>query len=516
MRWDGREWRWLGTLLGILGVAQWFLMSHRFALFHDPLVYLAGAESLATAGDYRFATHEGRPPIGLYPPLHSAWLALGWKLWPQFPENLLLLRAMLLVPSLGALGTAYGLMRCLEAPRWLATGLVLNLGLGPNWNEWLSWMMSDAAMIGWLLGAALVGLKRGGRHPGWNALAGGMLAMAVGWRTAAAGAIFGLGVGWALGALRAGRFREEWVRIGVWTVPAAMVAVGWSWMSRAGVSYGDAYRVVLGNAGGGWTGYGKLFGQQVWELFSGRPFLDGWMVPVSRAGFVVLRDWGWPGSLLIWGVSLLVWLGLAMAVRAVWRAGSGRERVLWAAAMGYLLLVFVAPNGGPFMGRYFLPLLPFWVAFAWRGWRDWIQEWKGPWLKRSVWIGVTVLLLVLPFNLRLALSAKRHWNQVHDLADLKPFAEAVDRRLGPDAVIAADWSLPLMHFRAWSGRRVVADRFYIARSFSAMPESKLRPTHVLVATVGWDQYKPGAGFDLELESGAGKYQLFRVGEAEGR
>jgi len=512
VRWRERlaripEWGWLAGLLVVLGCGQWFLMSSEFGIFHDPTVYLEGAESLATTGGYRFAAHAGRPVIGLYPPLHSAWLALGWKAWPQFPENLVLLRMQMLGLSLAAVAAAFGVMRRLGSPLGLTLGFCLNLGWGMRWNEGLTWFMSDAAMMAILLGLAAVWLGGGEERRGWVGwmLSGWVLAMAVGWRTAAAGAVLGAGVAVMWGGLREG----GWLRVGLLAGPPLLVALGWNRWAEAGVSYGGAFRIILGNAGGGWVGYGRKFLEQLWETLSGRPFLDGFLLPVSRLGLVMEQRAGWVGTVLVLVIAVVAWAMVWNAVRSVGRTGSKVERVLAGGVLGYLLLVFAAPNGESSMGRYFLPVLPLLVAWGWRGW----SEVGGERARRRVgWMVMAVLLVAVPANVKMSMSAKQHWNGFHDLADLEPFSRWVGAGVERDAVIAMDWSLPVLHFRAWSGRPVVADGIYTKRSFSPVKPPLEPPTHVVVGTVGWDQYTPPEGFVLLHASPAGKYRLYAVPE----
>lgn len=284
---------WLAGLLTILAIGQWLLVSTEFGHFHDPTVYLAGAESLAMSGDYRFEAHEGRPAIGLYPPVHSLFLSLGWRIWPQFPENLALLRWQIIGLSLGAMAASFLVMRRLGTPLWLTLGFCVNAGLGMRWMEGLTWMMSDAAMMALLLGSAAAWL-------GWDGLgsrrwaypvAGLVLAIAVGWRTAAVGAVFGAGLVMLAGGLKNGGLgRFLWV-----TGPPAMLTVGWAMKAREGVAYGGAFRVILEGAGGGLTGYGQILWNQVVEMASGRPLFDAFLLPLSRSGLVLVQRTGGVG-----------------------------------------------------------------------------------------------------------------------------------------------------------------------------------------------------------------------------
>src|SRR5262245_51280637 len=59
---------------------------------HDDGIYTVMAKALAEGDGYRLISLPDEPPQTKYPPLYPAILALLWKLWPVFPDNLLLLK----------------------------------------------------------------------------------------------------------------------------------------------------------------------------------------------------------------------------------------------------------------------------------------------------------------------------------------------------------------------------------------------------------------------------------------
>lgn len=60
--------------------------------FQDDAIYTVLAKSLATGEGYRLINLPGEPNATHYPPGYPLVLALLWKLWPQFPENVTLFK----------------------------------------------------------------------------------------------------------------------------------------------------------------------------------------------------------------------------------------------------------------------------------------------------------------------------------------------------------------------------------------------------------------------------------------
>lgn len=61
-------------------------------VFQDDGIYLVLAKSLASGEGYRFLHIPGAPNATHYPPLFPAVLAMLWKAWPQFPDNVILFK----------------------------------------------------------------------------------------------------------------------------------------------------------------------------------------------------------------------------------------------------------------------------------------------------------------------------------------------------------------------------------------------------------------------------------------
>ena len=90
--------RWTATLLaiGALGVAVGIAVMDRYAVgvFHDDAMYVILAKSLATGQGYRYLNIPGAPFATHFPPGYPAVLALLWGLFPGFPANVVVFKAL--------------------------------------------------------------------------------------------------------------------------------------------------------------------------------------------------------------------------------------------------------------------------------------------------------------------------------------------------------------------------------------------------------------------------------------
>ena len=66
----------------VLAIGPWPV-----GVFQDDGIYMVLAKSLATGEGYRYLNIPGAPNATHYPPLYPAWVALLWKLSPEFPRN---------------------------------------------------------------------------------------------------------------------------------------------------------------------------------------------------------------------------------------------------------------------------------------------------------------------------------------------------------------------------------------------------------------------------------------------
>jgi len=95
----------LFVTVGILGALR--MAPGVVGVFHDDGIYVATAKALAEGKGYRLIDLPGEPPQTKYPFLYPSVLALLWRLWPVFPNNLVLLQAFSLICASGSVAIAF-------------------------------------------------------------------------------------------------------------------------------------------------------------------------------------------------------------------------------------------------------------------------------------------------------------------------------------------------------------------------------------------------------------------------
>jgi hypothetical protein len=139
---------WLALGLALAGVAIATLSPGIVGLFHDDGVYLVTAKALAEHGEYRIASLPGQPLQSKYPPLYSAMLALAWRAFPNFPENLFWLKALnggLVAMALYA--TSRLARRSFTESRSATFAVVVLLGTSPGVIGFCDFTMSDVLFL---------------------------------------------------------------------------------------------------------------------------------------------------------------------------------------------------------------------------------------------------------------------------------------------------------------------------------------------------------------------------------
>ena len=109
------------------------LTPDRFGFYHDDGIYVVTAKALATGQGYRIISLPYEPPQTKYPPLYPSLLSLIWRLYPQFPENLLsmMLASVLTTITFLALAWHY-LVKRSYATGWQALLAVILTAI--NWR----------------------------------------------------------------------------------------------------------------------------------------------------------------------------------------------------------------------------------------------------------------------------------------------------------------------------------------------------------------------------------------------
>ncbi len=101
---DNDQWLKLAAIVAILlfVVIYWMRLDRVFGMLLDDAWYLLLAKSLATGQGYTLINSPSPGIVPIYPPAFPFLLSLLYRLWPQFPENLSLLKLLSVVSMFGA------------------------------------------------------------------------------------------------------------------------------------------------------------------------------------------------------------------------------------------------------------------------------------------------------------------------------------------------------------------------------------------------------------------------------
>jgi len=159
-----RNERWLWGAVAIAAAAALLptLTPGIIGLFHDDAIYASGARLLAEGGGYHLPNLPDSPFQTKYPPFYPALLALIWRIQPEFPANILFLKAL----NLGFVAASVmgiGLLARAQNPNvsWtVPLGCQLVLATNPMLVGFSDYTMTDvlftalAVWIVWLWGSS--------------------------------------------------------------------------------------------------------------------------------------------------------------------------------------------------------------------------------------------------------------------------------------------------------------------------------------------------------------------------
>jgi hypothetical protein len=95
----------LASLVLVLG--YWRMVPEVCGDFHDDAIYVITAKALAQGEGYRLLYLPGAPLQTKYPFLYPALLAVIWKFWPTFPDNLALMKWLSLLCGAATVALSY-------------------------------------------------------------------------------------------------------------------------------------------------------------------------------------------------------------------------------------------------------------------------------------------------------------------------------------------------------------------------------------------------------------------------
>lgn len=139
----------------LLLVGGWRLVPRVSGVFHDDAIYVITAKALAEGDGYRLINLPGAPPQTKYPILFPAVLAVIWKVWPAFPDNLIAMQMVSLVAAAAAMALTYlYLVRFAYCSR-LTAGLAVLLALSTPTLLYVSTLTLSEMLFALLLVIAL-------------------------------------------------------------------------------------------------------------------------------------------------------------------------------------------------------------------------------------------------------------------------------------------------------------------------------------------------------------------------
>ena len=162
-----------GAGLLFVGWAYWTaLHAPAVGMFHDDGIYAVTAESLATGRGYRIVSLPTEIAQTKYPILFPALLAVVWKLFPEFPQNLFWLKLAPFACTLVWGALAYRLFREKTGSARAAMALTGWMAVAP-WVLFLGTALLSETLFAALMTGALVLLGRLERgRGGWATVVG--------------------------------------------------------------------------------------------------------------------------------------------------------------------------------------------------------------------------------------------------------------------------------------------------------------------------------------------------------
>ena len=97
----------LALLIVTLAAGRLFMVPLVTGVFHDDGIYVSTAKSLASHQGYRLISLPDEPSQTKYPPLYPTLLSVIWRVWPNFPANVLAMQWLTLLMSALSMGLGY-------------------------------------------------------------------------------------------------------------------------------------------------------------------------------------------------------------------------------------------------------------------------------------------------------------------------------------------------------------------------------------------------------------------------
>jgi hypothetical protein len=432
-------------------------------IYYDDGAYLALARSLAEGGGYAYSNLPGSVPGVKYPPAYPAVLAVTWKLFGLYPENLTALKALnALFWSLAAGGT-FLLFALGGRARVIATGLVATYAFltVPSMSV-ATVLLSEplfllACVVALLLAAADPSRAGPPSDPGLGGrwVFGGELgwAAAVGLAGAVAFLTRSIGLTLIIALLVPPLLHRRWQSAGFMAAMAGVPAIAWLAWARSRAA--DVPEPIAGQYGS----YGNWLTQ---GLEGGALARSGEVLGANWGPFIETLQFVWVPRAegLALGIVLLV--AGAAALYGAYRVWE-RNPALVLFPVVYLGLVFIWPYE-PY--RFYYAIVPVLTLLALEGlWeaapkiRGDLPRWGIP---VAAIIGAVFVVNALVYHGRG--HAARSWAspQTIPARAYAPLNEWIRTSTAPDAVIASALD-PYVHWE--TGRTAVPSWRFLADDY---------------------------------------------------
>jgi len=376
--------RRLRLALACAGVALWLFftiyllrLDRVVGMVVDDAWYITLAKSLATGHGYQMinAPTPGIHPI--VPPVFPALLAVCWRLWPDFPDNLWLLKSVSIAAMLGVGLVAFIYFnRDRGLPLYLAMGIAAATVFYPPLVFHAASMVMSECVFMLIQLAAIVAIERGAQRKDANAAwryaaLGGTLA-ALAYLTRSAG--IGLLVASVLYLIKERRLRQALIV----AVIVAILAGSWIGYSRAHAPTPEQRAEQAGSIL-------EPYNEQFWQRVAGDPSAGS--ITASELPSRVWKNLTEIGKFDMGAVPLyavyraivpgqvvpvsrpFIWLSLALTALAfIGFVTAARERMTLAEFVAPLSLA-VSVLWGWEQFRFLLPLIPFLIFYQLMGLR---------------------------------------------------------------------------------------------------------------------------------------------------
>jgi hypothetical protein len=439
-------------------------------IYYDDGAYLALARSMAGGEGYVYSNLPETVPGVKYPPVYPAVLAVTWKAFGSYPENLGALKALNALFWGLAAGGSFLLFARGGRRRVIAVGLVtLYVFLTIPSMSVATVLLSEPLFLLASVGALLLAsgdpmrpapVPVSDAEPGWRWPRG-----ETGWAAAvgltAVAALMTRSIGFTLIAslLLALLLGRRWRSAGVFLATVGVPAIAWQAWTRAHA--GDVPAPIAGQYGS----YGAWIGQGLDEGLFGHLRE---VIATNWGPFVETLQFVWapraPGLAL---AIILLAAGAAAAygARSVWR----RNPALVLFPLVYLVLVFIWPYG-PY--RFYYTIVPLLTLFAFEGLWEAVPKIRAdlpPWgVPVGIVIAAVFMVNALVYHGRGHVVRAWATPQTIPARAYAPLNQWIRENTGPDEVIASGLD-PYVHWE--TGRLAVPSWLFLADDYESYDRS---------------------------------------------